>query len=122
MEGLWSREALVRYVLSACQAPHGGLRDKPGKGPDFYHSAYVLMGLSAGRWRWRWEGGKGEGGVESWGWREVEVVERLGVEEDDPDGYEVRPVHPVYNVPVECVQRVREWAGREVLGETPADA
>ncbi|KAI5859199.1 terpenoid cyclases/protein prenyltransferase alpha-alpha toroid [Tricharina praecox] len=44
---LWSREGLVRYVLAATQAPHGGLRDKPGKGPDFYHTAYILLGYSA---------------------------------------------------------------------------
>ena len=43
---LWDREGLARYILAAAQAPHGGLRDKPGKGPDFYHSNYVLLGLS----------------------------------------------------------------------------
>ena len=37
------------YVLLACQvsSPHGGLRDKPGKNPDFYHSCYALSGLAA---------------------------------------------------------------------------
>ena len=39
---LWSPEGLVRYILAATQAPRGGLRDKPGKGPDFYHSNYIL--------------------------------------------------------------------------------
>ena len=34
------------YVLLACQCPSGGLRDKPGKNPDFYHSCYSLSGLS----------------------------------------------------------------------------
>lgn len=28
---LYSREGLARYILSCCQSPHGGLRDKPGK-------------------------------------------------------------------------------------------
>ncbi|CDK26175.1 unnamed protein product [Kuraishia capsulata CBS 1993] len=41
-----SREALENYILCCCQAQNGGLRDKPGKSPDFYHSNYVLCGLS----------------------------------------------------------------------------
>jgi protein farnesyltransferase subunit beta len=45
-ECLWSREGLIRYILTAAQSPQGGLRDKPGKGPDYYHSAYILLGLS----------------------------------------------------------------------------
>jgi len=28
---LYSREALIRYILSCCQSMGGGLRDKPGK-------------------------------------------------------------------------------------------
>lgn len=43
----WNREGLIRYILAACQSPHGGLRDKPGVGPDFYHSAYILLGLAS---------------------------------------------------------------------------
>ena len=35
------------YLLLACQAENGGLRDKPGKSPDFYHSCYALSGLAA---------------------------------------------------------------------------
>jgi protein farnesyltransferase subunit beta len=35
------------YVLLACQHPEGGLRDKPGKSPDFYHTCYSLSGLAA---------------------------------------------------------------------------
>lgn len=31
IRSLYSREALVRYVLSCCQSTGGGLRDKPGK-------------------------------------------------------------------------------------------
>lgn len=28
---IWSRDGLVRYILTCCQSPFGGLRDKPGK-------------------------------------------------------------------------------------------
>ena len=37
---------LQLWILQACQGPRGGLRDKPGKPPDFYHTCYCLSGLS----------------------------------------------------------------------------
>jgi len=39
-------EALQRYVLHCCQQRNGGLRDKPSKPRDFYHTCYCLSGLS----------------------------------------------------------------------------
>lgn len=45
---LWYNvEALQLWVLKCCQASHGGLRDKPGKPPDYYHTCYCLSGLSS---------------------------------------------------------------------------
>lgn len=58
---LWDREALQLYILLIAQrlvdcsdggnveenASLGGLRDKPGKRPDAYHTCYNLAGLSA---------------------------------------------------------------------------
>ena len=38
---------LQRYILLCAQDVNGGLRDKPSKPKDFYHSCYVLSGLSA---------------------------------------------------------------------------
>ena len=38
--------ALQEYVLCCCQHPFGGLVDKPGKSPDFYHTCYSLSGIS----------------------------------------------------------------------------
>jgi len=37
---------LQKYILNFCQAPNGGLRDKPGKSADYYHTCYGLSGLS----------------------------------------------------------------------------
>ncbi|CAE8641653.1 unnamed protein product [Polarella glacialis] len=37
---------LQTYVFLACQTQSGGLRDKPGKSADFYHSCYALSGVS----------------------------------------------------------------------------
>lgn len=42
----FDRRALQEYVLICCQRPEGGLLDKPGKPPDFYHTCYSLSGVS----------------------------------------------------------------------------
>lgn len=43
---LFDAEALQRYTLMLAQDPNGGLRDKPSKPRDFYHSCYNLGGLA----------------------------------------------------------------------------
>ncbi|KAE9108559.1 hypothetical protein PF010_g11859 [Phytophthora fragariae] len=40
------REQLQKYILLCGQEISGGLRDKPGKPRDHYHSCYCLSGLS----------------------------------------------------------------------------
>merc|ERR1712113_290426 len=45
---LWfSPQPLQTYVFLACQHSGGGLRDKPGKSADFYHTCYSLSGVAA---------------------------------------------------------------------------
>jgi protein farnesyltransferase subunit beta len=46
---LYDKEGLIRYILCACQdtSKRGGLRDKPSKNSDPYHTCYVLAGLSS---------------------------------------------------------------------------
>ncbi|XP_006456065.1 hypothetical protein AGABI2DRAFT_210804 [Agaricus bisporus var. bisporus H97] len=46
-ESLFDRKALQEYILLAGQHPAGGLRDKPPKNADLYHTLYCLSGLSA---------------------------------------------------------------------------
>uniref|UniRef100_A0A1I8AJ98 Protein farnesyltransferase subunit beta n=1 Tax=Steinernema glaseri TaxID=37863 RepID=A0A1I8AJ98_9BILA len=43
---LFDWKALQMYTLVACQDPAGGLRDKPDKSRDLYHTCYTLSGLS----------------------------------------------------------------------------
>ena len=43
---LYNTAALRLWLLRCCQAPRGGLRDKPGKPVDYYHTCYCLSGLS----------------------------------------------------------------------------
>lgn len=47
-EGKWlfNQAALQEYILCCCQYPTGGLIDKPGLHPDYYHTCYCLTGLS----------------------------------------------------------------------------
>lgn len=41
------KDALHEYICQCCQTEQdGGLRDKPGKYADFYHTNYVLLGLA----------------------------------------------------------------------------
>ena len=42
----FNQKALQRYILHCGQQMEGGLRDKPGKSRDYYHSCYSLSGLS----------------------------------------------------------------------------
>lgn len=44
---LYDPAALQFWILSACQGTKGGLKDKPGKGVDYYHTCYCLSGLSS---------------------------------------------------------------------------
>ncbi|KDR71537.1 hypothetical protein GALMADRAFT_74965 [Galerina marginata CBS 339.88] len=46
-DGLYNRKALQEYILYAGQHPAGGLRDKPPKNADAYHTLYCLSGLSS---------------------------------------------------------------------------
>ena len=43
---LFDTEMLERYILLCAQDINGGLRDKPSKSRDFYHTCYNLSGLS----------------------------------------------------------------------------
>ncbi|KAJ7159810.1 terpenoid cyclases/Protein prenyltransferase [Mycena crocata] len=46
-DSLLNRKALQEYILYAGQHPAGGLRDKPPKHADAYHTLYCLAGLSS---------------------------------------------------------------------------
>lgn len=54
---LLNRTALQNYILCCCQAEPFGLVDKPGCSPDFYHTNYVLCGLSMCQHYQTWDDG-----------------------------------------------------------------
>ncbi|KAK4665991.1 CAAX farnesyltransferase (FTase) subunit beta [Podospora pseudopauciseta] len=98
-DSLFSREGLIRYILNCCQdeTKRGGLRDKPGKMSDAYHSCYVLSGLSAGMHQWVLED-------EEW-----MVLPYLEGEQVFENADRVRPVHPVYVIPQGAVRAMRGY-------------
>ncbi|KAF4595927.1 protein farnesyltransferase subunit beta [Ophiocordyceps camponoti-floridani] len=93
--GLFSRDGLIRYILCCGQdmSKRGGLRDKPSKHPDAYHSCYVLTGLSSVQHRWE-VGGEGDGWIVAPCGPEGQIFD----EED-----RLRAVHPIYAIPQEVV-------------------
>ncbi|KAK9467463.1 terpenoid cyclases/protein prenyltransferase alpha-alpha toroid [Lipomyces arxii] len=97
---LWSKPDLQKFVLSCCQAPRGGLRDKPGVKQDFYHSCYVLSGLSEAQYRYSFDGGSEEKHNKLGEWSfmykfEVEHDEVVLVDDDNAVG----PLNPVHVLP-----------------------
>ncbi|EWC45288.1 hypothetical protein DRE_06015 [Drechslerella stenobrocha 248] len=122
---MWSRKALVRYTLTCCQSPRGGLRDKPGIHPDYYHSNYVLLGLSAAQHYYYYDdrGGSALGDKSPFGhgfcWRASRNVPKPSSGDGDGGGWEeglvqreedrVGTQHPVFNIPLGAEAQLRAW-------------
>ena len=110
--GLWNRTALARYILSACQEKKGGLRDKPGKPSDAYHTCYNLAGLSAAQHRYVYDEdvnkdlGTGNLGA-AYHWKTEGLYE--GKNEVWGDEDVVRAVHPVFVIPYYAVYECRRF-------------
>lgn len=109
--GLWNREGLMRYILCCAQGEKGGLRDKPGKNVDGYHTCYNLAGLSWAQFRHTWHE-KGENGLNAdaplgapFGWKMDGAVEDLPVDQED----RVDPSHPIYVIPSDKVLAARKY-------------
>mmetsp|Transcript_6028 Transcript_6028/g.17613 ORF Transcript_6028/g.17613 Transcript_6028/m.17613 type:complete len:522 (+) Transcript_6028:410-1975(+) len=88
----FDRDMLQRYILLCAQDVNGGVRDKPSKPRDFYHSCYNLSGLSVAQ-NVLAPGGR----AVVWG---------------DTERNRIGRTHPVFNVRVERVQAaLREFGG-----------
>lgn len=80
---MYTEGMLQRYILMCGQDVNGGLRDKPSKPRDFYHSSYVLAGLS--------------------------VSQHCGsLEYGHPSSSLVAKTHPVYNIRVDRAASILE--------------
>lgn len=98
MEGwLFDQDALQEYILLCCQDPSGGLIDKPGKHRDYYHTCYLLSGLSV---------------AQHFGGGILGSSRVLG----DPAN-ELITVHPLYNVGTENAAAALKYFNSQPLPE-----
>jgi len=141
-DSLLNRRALQEYILYAAQHPAGGLRDKPPKNADAYHTLYCLSGLSAAQHRLfpdpqrkealkaAWKSAEsGDAQMESLReeiftsalcWSEEEGTEKIVGGKDN----RVNATHPLFNLTITHSEGimgyfygqqvpVRQWAGRK---------
>ncbi|KAH7036730.1 terpenoid cyclases/protein prenyltransferase alpha-alpha toroid [Macrophomina phaseolina] len=121
-KGLWSREGMVRYILGACQGKNGGLRDKPGKPVDGYHSCYNLSGLSAGQYRYSFTPSTSSSSSPQaafspplnagFNWTAVDADDEESRVWDEED--RVGMVNPVYVLPWGKAEAARRWFEEKV--------
>ncbi|EOA91881.1 CAAX farnesyltransferase (FTase) subunit beta [Exserohilum turcicum] len=109
--GLWNRAALGRYILAACQEKKGGLKDKPGKHSDAYHTCYNLAGLSTAQHHYLYDEsvnkslGTGNLGA-PYHWKMQARYDAADKVWEDADV--VKPVHPVFVIPFMSVYEMRK--------------
>ncbi|KAJ5928669.1 hypothetical protein N7466_007625, partial [Penicillium verhagenii] len=105
---LFSREGLSRYILGCCQAHTGGLRDKPGKHPDAYHTCYVLAGLSAmqhNHYRTDSSCTSNPMASSAFSWRSNPIREGNVYERGD----RLETLHPLFGIPHHNADAMRLW-------------
>lgn len=94
---------LQRYILLCGQDVNGGLRDKPSKPRDFYHTCYCLSGLSiAQQVSFSLQG---------------EDPNKLPLLYGSPEASRVSATHPCFNVRVEHVERVQAYFADKPLSK-----
>ncbi|KAL4872920.1 hypothetical protein BDV12DRAFT_113429 [Aspergillus spectabilis] len=118
---LYSREGLARYILSCCQAKSGGLRDKPGKHPDSYHTCYTLTGLSSVQhhhYRTKSSAISDEQFSSAFSWK----YRHSRNSDDDASDVNVfqetdrlEAFHPLYVIPHEAAEGIRLWCEQKPL-------
>ncbi|KAI1933137.1 CAAX farnesyltransferase (FTase) subunit beta [Ophidiomyces ophidiicola] len=112
---LYSREGLTRYILGCCQSPHGGLRDKPGKPADSYHTCYTLAGLSSTQ-NYHFDTAAGpterDPFSSAFSWSHAPLTSRTDIE---PDGVVLHErdrlavLHPLFAIPHSAAEGMRSW-------------
>ncbi|CCE62530.1 hypothetical protein TPHA_0C03780 [Tetrapisispora phaffii CBS 4417] len=91
---IFDHDSLREYILRCCQDDKmPGLRDKPGKRPDFYHTNYVLSGLAITEYKF-------------------DILDKTNatsiiVKKRDNIGYsELNPVNPIYGIPIDVASKI----------------
>jgi len=83
---LMDRIRLQEYLLYCCQSERGGMRDKPGKSSDFYHTCYCLSGLSVAQHSYEWNQEL----------QQIQLMENTVILGDARN--QVEAIHPIYNL------------------------
>ncbi|KAJ3379910.1 hypothetical protein HDU84_006321 [Entophlyctis sp. JEL0112] len=99
LKWLLNKDALQEYILVCCQAPKGGLRDKPGKHPDLYHSCYCLSGLSIVQHDYMWNKQTADFLANDF---------LIGRSVGDPKNT-LPTTHPVHNIRMEYVHQMKAY-------------
>ncbi|ORY77287.1 terpenoid cyclases/protein prenyltransferase alpha-alpha toroid [Protomyces lactucae-debilis] len=101
---LFDRSALSAYILKCCQSEkRGGLRDKPGKSADYYHTCYCLAGLSITQSHFSFHSDDTldeNMGSHAYNWHV----------RSDTEQTIVTTLHPLFSIPPECARRLRGWS------------
>ncbi|CAB16215.1 Protein farnesyltransferase subunit beta [Schizosaccharomyces pombe] len=90
----YNPEKLLGYILQCCQSTSGGLRDKPPKRPDQYHTCYCLLGLSSIAYDYRYHTSDG------WSYKPSILHSSLS---------SLLPAHPIYCVPFGFEERIKSY-------------
>lgn len=133
---LFDRRALQEYILEIAQdSTTGGLRDKPGKRCDAYHTCYNLSGLSLCQYRvhldantraamWQaWRplpeasnlNGDASGNIDSWrracymGMMSWTIDPKQTLVLGAPSN-RLNITHPIFNVPFLTAKGILDWA------------
>ncbi|PWY87219.1 CaaX farnesyltransferase beta subunit Ram1 [Aspergillus sclerotioniger CBS 115572] len=115
---LYSREGLTRYVLGCCQSKHGGLRDKPGKHPDSYHTCYTLTGLSTAQHRHYHTTSSASSNevfasAFSWKWTPITASEDTSSDQNVFDEKDrLKASHPIFVIPHAAAESMHGWCQR----------
>jgi len=95
-----------------CQQSTGGLKDKPTKGPDYYHTAYSLAGCSIMQHKSDYENLYGPN---------ANTENFNGNYKNDEEDFEktsllngllnnkLRRIHPIYNVRYDLLSKARNY-------------
>ncbi|KAL3464135.1 terpenoid cyclases/protein prenyltransferase alpha-alpha toroid [Aspergillus heterothallicus] len=118
---LYSREGLTRYILDCCQSTNGGLRDKPGKHPDSYHTCYTLTGLSSVQYRHYHTDNSATSNTSfssAFSWK-YHPVQNLDGRETDNNVFDetdrLAAFHPLYVIPHNSAEHMRLWCENQPL-------
>lgn len=112
---LFSRSGLIRYILCCCQdlSKRGGLRDKPSKYSDAYHTCYVLAGLSFAQHKWTLASARADALLmhgDAWTVAPFKSDEEQIFEEND----RVATTHPVYVIPQRNVDDCQRYFASKI--------